>query len=184
MNILKSIGAVLAGAVVGVVLSIVTDEALRAAGIFTPLGHPMSDALLLLATFYRTVYGILGSYVTARLAPNRPMMHALILGAIGVAASLAGVVVAWNRVAEFGPALVSRRVGCVGDAAIVAGRPASRDAIGGPPSRFAPRRNFVTRCLRWVFIQSSLQKNRSRLVTQHVIHNAVRKYRCSAVITS
>jgi hypothetical protein len=103
MNILKSIGAVLAGAVVGVVLSIVTDEALRAAGIFTPLGHPMSDALLLLATFYRTVYGILGSYVTARLAPNRPMMHALILGAIGVAASLAGVVVAWNRVAEFGP---------------------------------------------------------------------------------
>jgi hypothetical protein len=31
------------------------------------------------------------------------MMHALILGAIGVAASLAGVVMAWNRVAEFGP---------------------------------------------------------------------------------
>src|SRR6202030_10127 len=72
-------------------------------GVFTPLGHPMSDALLLLATFYRTLYGILGSYVTARFAPNRPMMHALILGAIGVAASLAGVVMAWNRVAEFGP---------------------------------------------------------------------------------
>jgi hypothetical protein len=103
MNILKSIGAVLAGAVVGVVLSVGTDEALRAAGIFTPLGLPMSDALLLLATVYRTVYGVLGSYVTARLAPHRPMMHALILGAIGLAASIAGVVVAWNRVAEFGP---------------------------------------------------------------------------------
>jgi hypothetical protein len=103
MNILKSIGAVLAGAIVGVILAIATDEMLRAAGIFTPLGQPMSDGLLLLATFYRTLYGILGSYVTARLAPNRPMMHALILGAIGVAASLAGVVVAWNRVAEFGP---------------------------------------------------------------------------------
>jgi hypothetical protein len=103
MNILKSIGAVLAGAVVGVVLSIGTDAALRAAGIFTPLGLPMSDALLLLATVYRTVYGVLGSYVTARLAPNRPMGHALILGAIGLAASIAGLVVAWNRVAEFGP---------------------------------------------------------------------------------
>jgi drug/metabolite transporter (DMT)-like permease len=103
MNILKSIGAVLAGAIVGVVLSVGTDAALRAADIFTPLGQPMSDALLLLATFYRAVYGVLGSYVTARLAPNRPMMHALILGAIGVAACIAGVVVAWNRVAEFGP---------------------------------------------------------------------------------
>jgi hypothetical protein len=103
MNILKSIGAVLAGAVVGVVLSIGTDSALRAAGIFTPLGQPMSDALLLLATVYRTIYGVLGSYVTARLAPNRPMMHALILGAIGLAVSIAGVLMAWNRVAEFGP---------------------------------------------------------------------------------
>jgi hypothetical protein len=103
MNILKSIGAVLAGAVAGVVLSIGTDAALRAAGIFTPLGLPMSDALLLLATLYRTIYGVLGSYVTARLAPHRPMLHALILGAIGLAASIAGAVVAWNRVAEFGP---------------------------------------------------------------------------------
>jgi hypothetical protein len=103
MNILKSIGALLAGAFVGVILSIGTDSALRAAGIFTPLGQPMSDALLLLATVYRTIYGVLGSYVTARLAPNRPMMHALILGAIGLAVSIAGVVVAWNHVAEFGP---------------------------------------------------------------------------------
>jgi hypothetical protein len=103
MNILKSIGAVLAGAVVGVVLSMGTDAALRAAGIFTPLGLPMTDALLLLATIYRTIYGVLGSYVTARIAPHRPMLHALILGAIGLAVCIAGAVVTWNRVAEFGP---------------------------------------------------------------------------------
>ena len=103
MNILKSIGAVVAGAVVGVILSIGTDEALVKAGIFTPIGKPMSDSLLLLATLYRTVYGVLGSYVTARLAPSRPMRHAMILGAIGTAVSVAGVVVTWNRVAEFGP---------------------------------------------------------------------------------
>jgi hypothetical protein len=103
MNILKSIGALIAGALVGVVLSIGTDAALRAAGVFTPLGQPMSDALLFLATIYRTIYGVLGSYVTARLAPSRPMMHVLILGAIGLAVSIAGVVVSWNHVAEFGP---------------------------------------------------------------------------------
>jgi hypothetical protein len=103
MNILKSVGAVVAGAVVGVILSIGTDEALVKAGIFTPIGKPMSDSLLLLATLYRSVYGVLGSYVTARLAPSRPMRHAMILGAIGTAVSVAGLVVTWNRVAEFGP---------------------------------------------------------------------------------
>jgi hypothetical protein len=103
MNILKSVGAVVAGAVVGVILSIGTDEALVKAGIFTAIGKPMSDSLLLLATLYRTVYGVLGSYVTARLAPSRPVRHAMILGAIGTAVSVAGVVVTWNRVAEFGP---------------------------------------------------------------------------------
>jgi hypothetical protein len=103
MNILKSVGAVVAGAVVGVILSIGTDEALVKAGIFTAIGKPMSDSLLLLATLYRSVYGVLGSYVTARLAPSRPMRHAMILGAIGTAVSVAGVVVTWNRVAEFGP---------------------------------------------------------------------------------
>jgi surface polysaccharide O-acyltransferase-like enzyme len=103
MNILKSVGAVVAGTVIGVVLSIGTDEALVKAGIFTPIGKPTSDSLLFLATLYRTVYGVLGSYVTARLAPSRPMRHAMILGAIGTAVSVAGVVVTWNRVAEFGP---------------------------------------------------------------------------------
>jgi hypothetical protein len=103
MNILKSIATVLAGAIAGVALSLGTDAALRAVGIFTPLGLPMSDGPLLLATVYRTIYGVFGSYVTARLAPSRPMLHALILGVIGAAASVAGAVMAWNRVAEFGP---------------------------------------------------------------------------------
>jgi drug/metabolite transporter (DMT)-like permease len=99
----RSIGAVVAGALVGVVLSIGTDMVLRAAGIFTPLGQPMADSLLLLATCYRSVYGILGSYITARLAPYRPMAHALVLGVIGLAVSILGAVVTWNKEVEFGP---------------------------------------------------------------------------------
>ena len=96
---LKSIGAVLAG----IVLSIGTDMALRAAGVLPPLGEPAGDAPLLLATAYRTVYGGVGSYIAARLAPDRPMKHALVLGVLGLAASIVGAVVTWNKGPAFGP---------------------------------------------------------------------------------
>ena len=99
----RSILAVLAGLVVGAALSIGTDIVLHAAGIFPPLGRPMADSLLLLATAYRTIYSVLGAYITARLAPNRPMQHALVLGALGLVVCLIGVVTTWNRVQEFGP---------------------------------------------------------------------------------
>jgi len=79
-NTLTSIGAVLAGFVAVFVLSLGTDVVLHATGVFPPWGQPMSDVLLLLATVYRTVYGVAGSYITARLAPDRPMGHALVLG--------------------------------------------------------------------------------------------------------
>jgi drug/metabolite transporter (DMT)-like permease len=99
----RRIGAVLAGVLTGVVLSLGTDMALRAAGIFPPLGQPMSDALFLLAAAHRTVYGIAGSYITARLAPDRPMTHALVLGVAGLLVSILGVVTTWDRGPEFGP---------------------------------------------------------------------------------
>ncbi len=38
------------------------------------------DGPLLLATVYRTVCGVVGSYIIARLAPDRPMQHALVGG--------------------------------------------------------------------------------------------------------
>ena len=42
----RSVGALFAGFVAVVILSIGTDVALHAAGIFPPLGKPMSDGLL------------------------------------------------------------------------------------------------------------------------------------------
>ena len=93
----RSVGALLAGFVVVLVLSLGTDLALHAAGIFPPLGQRMSDALFILATAYRTVYAVAGSYVTARLAPDRPMGHALVGGLIGVALSTLGAALTWNR---------------------------------------------------------------------------------------
>jgi drug/metabolite transporter (DMT)-like permease len=100
---LKSIAAVVAGFVVVVVLSLGTDVVLHAAGVFPPWDQRMSDALFLLATVYRTIYCIAGSYIAARLAPNRPMAHALVLGVMGFIISTAGAVATWNRGPELGP---------------------------------------------------------------------------------
>ncbi|MBZ5530164.1 MAG: hypothetical protein LAO20_01915 [Acidobacteriia bacterium] len=99
----RSIVAVLAGIIVTVVLSIGTDKVMHAAGIFPQLGQSMSDSLFLLATAYRTIYSVAGAYLTARLAPNRPMAHALWLGALGLVLGTVGAVVTWNKVPSLGP---------------------------------------------------------------------------------
>ena len=100
---LRSIGAVVAGFVVVVVLSLGTDMVLHATGVFPEWGRPMSDALFLLATAYRTIYCIAGCYIAARLAPDKPMKHALVLGVVGLIVSTAGAVATWNKGPEFGP---------------------------------------------------------------------------------
>jgi len=93
----RSVWAILAGFLFVVILSIATDAVLYKLGVFPPVGTYTSDKLLLLATFYRVVYGVIGSYITARLAPSRPMFHALLGGAIGVVLGAFGAVVTWNH---------------------------------------------------------------------------------------
>jgi len=97
----RSALAVFAGLAANAVLSSATDLLLVAVGVFPPLsefGHPdsFSNSLLLLALLYRTFYGVLGCYLTARLAPQRPMAHSLALGAIGFVISLIGAVATWE----------------------------------------------------------------------------------------
>ena len=99
----RSALALLAGFVVVVILSVGTDGLLHAIGPFPALGQPMSDALFVLASAYRIVYAILGSYITARLAPNRPLQHALAGGVVGLVLSTVGAVATWNRVPSLGP---------------------------------------------------------------------------------
>jgi hypothetical protein len=96
-NLLQSIGALVAGFVVNIALSLGTDLVSHAIGVTPALGQPQTDSQLLLATIYRTVYGVVSSYVVARLAPNRPMGHALLGGAIGVLLATAGAAATWNR---------------------------------------------------------------------------------------
>jgi hypothetical protein len=99
----RSTGAVFAGLVVIVILSTLGDVVMHATGVFPPWGQPMSDSLFLVATAYRIVFSIAGCYLTARLAPDRPMQHALVLGVIGIVISAAGAAATWNRGPEFGP---------------------------------------------------------------------------------
>ena len=101
--ILRRIGAVLAGFLAIFILSTATDVALHATGVFPPWGQPMRDALFLLATAYRIVFGVAGCYIAARLAPDRPMQHALALGVVGFAVSILGAVATWDRGPAFGP---------------------------------------------------------------------------------
>ena len=105
-RMLRRIGAVLAGLLAIVIVSTTTDTALHATGVYPPVGQPMGDALFLLALGYRIVYGVAGSYIAARLAPDRPMQHALALGVVGVALSIAGAVAMWQA----GPAWYSLAV--------------------------------------------------------------------------
>jgi hypothetical protein len=99
---LRTVGAIFAGFVVVVILSIGTDAILHALKIYPTLGQGMSDQLFLLATAYRTLYAVIGSYVTARLAPDRPMWHAMFGGVIGLVLSIVGAVATWKHT-EMGP---------------------------------------------------------------------------------
>jgi hypothetical protein len=94
---LRSIGAVFAGLVAIFALSTATDAVLHATGVFPPFGQPMSDGPFLLATAYRIVYGVATSYLVARLAPDRPMGHAIAFGVVGVLVGTAGALATWNR---------------------------------------------------------------------------------------
>ena len=99
----RRIGAILGGLVVVVILDTGLDVLMHATGIYPPWFQPMSTSLWLLATSYRTIDGTIGGYVAARLAPDRPLAHALALGIVGFLLSSAAAVGTWNKGPEFGP---------------------------------------------------------------------------------
>lgn len=98
----RSVWAVFAGFLLVVVLSVGTDAVLHLLHIFPPSGAAMSNGLFALATIYRTIYGVVGSYTTARLAPRRPMLHAMVGAILGTIVGTVGAVVTWNHT-ELGP---------------------------------------------------------------------------------
>lgn len=99
----RRVGAVLAGVAAVVILSHACDAAMHASGVFPPFGQPMADGLFALALAYRSLFAVVGGFVTARLAPTRPMAHAMVLGSIGTLAGFGGVLACVNAGSELGP---------------------------------------------------------------------------------
>jgi len=94
-QIWKSVWAVVAGVLAIVIGSTLVDIVLHVAGVY-PADGKLDDRLAVIASSYRLVISIAGAWLTARLAPDQPLRHALILGAVGTVLGVAGVVATWN----------------------------------------------------------------------------------------
>ena len=99
----RSAGAVAAGFVATALLSLGADVVMHATVVFPTWGQPMSDGRFVWATVYRIVITVLGGFITARLAPRKPMTHVLVLGAVGFVVASAGALATWSQGPEFGP---------------------------------------------------------------------------------
>ena len=109
MSFLKSTGAIVAGFLTVVVLSMGTDSVMEKIGIFPPISAQglFVTWMLVLALAYRVAFTILGGYVTAWLAPQNAMKHVWILAALGQVGGIAGVVGGWNLSAHWYPIAIA-----------------------------------------------------------------------------
>jgi hypothetical protein len=99
----RSTLAVLTGFVSVAVFSLATDQVLHVLKVYPPWGQPMWDpGLNLLALTYRTLFAILGGYLTASLAPHAVMRHVVVLAVLGLVMGTLGAIVAIS-VADLGP---------------------------------------------------------------------------------
>lgn len=105
MSILKNVSALVAGFATVALLSMATDSVFIRIGIFPEQsqGVPYVSSLLIIALLYRTLFTVVGGYVTARLAPEKPMRLVYILGVLGTLAAIGGVIVGWNLSAHWYP---------------------------------------------------------------------------------
>jgi hypothetical protein len=83
-------------------LSLFTDHLLQQSHVLPGWGQPVWNPWLnLLGLSYRCAFTVCGCYLTARLAGRNPMLHALLLGALGLFFSLLGT---WTTIQNhFGP---------------------------------------------------------------------------------
>ncbi|WP_018343716.1 hypothetical protein [Cytophaga aurantiaca] len=96
-TLLKSIGAILSGFLLGAILSIGTDFLMERSGMMSQEHFKESPLyIILLVIAYRFVFNVTGCYLTARLAPNKPMKHVIIIGIIGTVLSILGAIAMWE----------------------------------------------------------------------------------------
>ena len=95
-DILRSIGAVLAGFIFIGVTHTGTDAVLENIGVLPKGNLHVGTGLILIVIGYRAVLSFIGCYITALLAPSSPMKHSLVLGIIGASLSAVGAIVTAN----------------------------------------------------------------------------------------
>jgi len=90
-NLWRSTGAIIAGMLTVIVLSLVTDEVLHLTHVFPPWDAKFDDpGLNALALAYRCLYNVIGAIVTARLAPRNVSRHLWVFAVIGLALGTLG----------------------------------------------------------------------------------------------
>ncbi len=98
MKILRSVLAIVAGFVAIAVLALGADAVMLRAlpQLFGPEGRSEHTGLLLAMIVYSAGFAAAGAWLTARLAPNRPLRHALILGALGLVLAVPVTIRHWH----------------------------------------------------------------------------------------
>ena len=89
----RSTLAVAAGFVLPLILSRSVDILLESTGVFPTVAQQQADGfdvlwMNILALCYRMAFGVLGGYVTAAVAPNRPARHVHLLAIIATAVAV------------------------------------------------------------------------------------------------
>ncbi|MBL7922289.1 MAG: hypothetical protein JNJ40_18385 [Bacteroidia bacterium] len=97
-SIWKSIGAIVAGFLLGAVLSILGDIIFNSIGLMNMEKFTETSTGIIFAIIvYRFTFNVVGCYLTAKLAPNKPMKHALIIGLIGTVLAILGSAAMWDK---------------------------------------------------------------------------------------
>lgn len=98
MTTLTRVWYVVAGFLAVVLLSVATDALLEKLAVFPPQSTPEAYVpwMLAVALLYRSVYAIVGGYVTARLASHNPNPYLRALMVLGLLGGVAGIVAGWS----------------------------------------------------------------------------------------
>ena len=90
--IVRSIVAVVVGFLVIGALAFGTGKLVQATwpAQVDAAGTPTTTVMMLVQLLYVGVYAIFGCWLAGRLAPGRPMRHALLVGVLGLALNVAG----------------------------------------------------------------------------------------------
>jgi hypothetical protein len=94
---LKNVGALLAGFLIAVIPTIITDMVMEKTGFMKTKPFDANPVwLIIIVILYRCIYNTIGSYFTAKFAPGRPLRLAMIGGFIGLVVTIIGLIVMWD----------------------------------------------------------------------------------------